>query len=140
MLFQISGGIVLFVFYCIYIGKIIVQKKKGIQTNQIAKSKSDTKVHMIEWVMKITTYSIVVIEAISIMYNATLLSSYFRGLGLVISVFGVSVFALSVWTMKDNWRAGIAENDKTEIVITGIYRFSRNPAFLGFDLVYIGIV
>ncbi|RGC80247.1 isoprenylcysteine carboxylmethyltransferase family protein [Hungatella hathewayi] len=42
--------------------------------------------------------------------------------------------------MKDSWRAGIAENDKTEIVTSGIYQISRNPAFLGFDCVYIGLL
>lgn len=42
--------------------------------------------------------------------------------------------------MKDSWRAGIAENDKTEIVTRGIYQISRNPAFLGFDCVYIGLL
>lgn len=43
-------------------------------------------------------------------------------------------------TMKDNWRAGVPETDKTEIVTTGIYSISRNPAFFGFDLVYTGIL
>ncbi len=42
--------------------------------------------------------------------------------------------------MKDSWRAGIPDKDKTELVTTGIYRFSRNPAFLGFDLMYIGVL
>lgn len=36
-------------------------------------------------------------------------------------------------------RKGI-KTDQTELVTNGIYRFSRNPAFLGFDLVYIGIL
>lgn len=43
-------------------------------------------------------------------------------------------------TMKDNWRAGVPETDKTELVTTGIYSISRNPAFFGFDLVYTGIL
>ena len=30
--------------------------------------------------------------------------------------------------------------DKTELVTTGIYRFSRTPAFLGFDLMYVGVL
>lgn len=42
--------------------------------------------------------------------------------------------------MKDSWRAGIPEKDKTELVTGGIYAFCRNPAFLGFDLMYIGVL
>ena len=42
--------------------------------------------------------------------------------------------------MRDFWRAGISETDKTELVTEGIYQISRNPAFLGFDLLYIGIL
>ncbi len=43
-------------------------------------------------------------------------------------------------TMKDSWRAGVPESGKTALVTRGIYQISRNPAFLGFDLVYIGIL
>lgn len=34
----------------------------------------------------------------------------------------------------------MSETDQTELVTEGIYGISRNPAFLGFDLVYIGIL
>ncbi len=50
------------------------------------------------------------------------------------------VFVTSVVTMRDSWRAGVSKTDKTELVTDGIYQISRNPAFLGFDLVYIGIL
>ena len=53
---------------------------------------------------------------------------------------GDVIFLLSVLCMKDSWRAGIPDKDKTELVTTGIYAFSRNPAFLGFDLMYIGVL
>lgn len=42
--------------------------------------------------------------------------------------------------MQDSWRAGVSKTDKTELVTKGIYQISRNPAFLGFDLVYIGMI
>ena len=42
--------------------------------------------------------------------------------------------------MRDNWRAGISESEKTKMVTRGIYSVSRNPAFLGFDLMYIGLL
>ena len=45
-----------------------------------------------------------------------------------------------VMRMKDSWRTGIPDRNKTKLVTDGIYRYSRNPAFLGFDLQYIGIL
>ena len=42
--------------------------------------------------------------------------------------------------MRDSWRAGISETDKTELITEGSYQISRNLAFLVFDLLYIGIL
>ena len=61
-------------------------------------------------------------------------------IGFYVGILGDAIFLLSVLCMKDSWRAGIPDNDKTELVTTGIYRFSRNPAFLGFDLMYVGVL
>ena len=60
--------------------------------------------------------------------------------GVVITMFGVLAFIVSVTQMKENWRAGVQKEEKTNLVTTGIYSISRNPAFLGFDLMYIGIL
>ena len=63
-----------------------------------------------------------------------------RFTGFCIGMLGDIVFLASVICMRDSWRAGIPDSDKTELVTTGIYKFSRNPAFLGFDLQYIGVM
>ena len=57
---------------------------------------------------------------------------------LVLGLF-YGIFLLSVLTMRDSWRAGIPERDGTELVTGGLYAFSRNPAFLGFDLMYLRV-
>lgn len=59
--------------------------------------------------------------------------------GAAIGVAGIISFLLAVVAMRDNWRAGIDASQKTELVTHGIYHVSRNPAFVGFDLFYIGI-
>ena len=46
----------------------------------------------------------------------------------------------TLMTMADSWRAGIPDSDKTAFVQRGIYRISRNPAFVGFDLMYVGLL
>ncbi|MCP4370343.1 MAG: isoprenylcysteine carboxylmethyltransferase family protein [Deltaproteobacteria bacterium] len=38
--------------------------------------------------------------------------------------------------MKDSWRVGVLEDQKTELVTTGIYRFTRNPYFVSYFLMF----
>ena len=138
MSFQISAVIILLVFYGCYFGKMFMQKKKGIQTDQIGKGKTGF-VKMIELTMKVATLLVPVMEVISISLNISNLPLIVRYVGIIIAIIGDIVFVISVWTMKDSWRAGVSPTDKTELVTDGIYQISRNPAFLGFDLVYVGI-
>lgn len=139
MIFQMIALAVLLAFYGCYFGKMFSQKKRGIQTDQIGKGKKGA-VKFIEITMKIATIAVPIVEIISIALNASRFSTGIRCAGSVIAVMGTAVFICSVVTMRDNWRAGVSETDKTELTTTGIYAISRNPAFLGFDLVYIGIV
>ena len=60
--------------------------------------------------------------------------------GVIITALGVLAFIVSVLHMRDNWRAGVQKEEKTTLITTGIYSISRNPAFLGFELMYIGIL
>ena len=141
MLFQIIAIVIMLVFYGCYFIKMYSQKKKGIRTDNIGRGKGKKGlVLMIELALKVVTYIVPVVEVISIINNASSMPLGIRCLGVVLAVIGDVVFVISVLTMRDSWRAGVAENDKTELVTDGIYQYSRNPAFLGFDLVYIGIL
>ncbi len=127
------------VFYVCYFAKMISQRKQGIKTDQLGKGKVGF-VKFIEITLKITTYLLPIGQVfIIIFYNGTAHIAL-RISGVVITALGVLAFVLSVLQMKDNWRAGVAKEDKTSLVTSGIYSLSRNPAFLGFDLMYIGIL
>lgn len=134
------GLLILAMFYTVYISKMILQKRKGIQTDQIAKGKQKTNVFYIELVMKIATYSVVLAEVLSLFFVSPNLPQTLVVAGMVLGFIGDILFTVSVITMKDSWRAGIAENDKTKIITSGIYSISRNPAFLAFDCVYTGLL
>ena len=141
MVFQILAIMILLVFYGCYFIKMYSQKKKGIRTDHIGRGKGKKGlVLMIELALKVVTYLVPVVEVISIINNTSSMPIGVRCLGVVLGVLGDTVFIISVLTMRDNWCAGVAEDAKTELVTEGIYQYSRNPAFLGFDLVYIGIL
>jgi len=140
IIFKIVAISLLSIFYIVYIGKMIGQKRRGIQTDQIAKGKKPKKVFMIEILMKFATYLVVLIEVISILAKWSWLPTPAKFIGIFFAVTGDIIFAMAVFTMKDSWRAGIPESDKTTMITNGIYGYSRNPAFLGFDLVYLGLL
>ncbi|MCW9032966.1 MAG: isoprenylcysteine carboxylmethyltransferase family protein [Rhodospirillales bacterium] len=51
------------------------------------------------------------------------------GLNLLISI-------ASLVGLRDSWRVGVIENQKTELVTTGIYQFSRNPYFASYLIMF----
>lgn len=131
--------LVLAFFYGVYFAKMLAQKRRGIQTRQIGRRK-ETNVHTVEMLMSVATLGAPIAQLMSIAFGWNHLPAGARFTGFCIGMLGDVVFLLSVLCMRDSWRAGIPDKDKTELVTNGIYRFSRNPAFLGFDLMYIGVL
>lgn len=138
-LFCILALLIMAIFYGIYFTKKIAQKRKGIQTTQLGRGK-EKSVRRIERIMSVATFLIIPVEVVSIFLEWNHMPSPVRIVGVVIGLTGDFVFLVAVLTMRDSWRAGIPETDKTEFVSHGIYQYSRNPAFLGFDLMYTGIL
>ena len=131
--------LVLAAFYGIYFGKMLAQKRRGIQTRQIGRRK-EKELHTVETLMSVATLGAPMAQLLSIGFGWNHLPASVRFTGFLIGLLGDGIFLLSVLCMKDSWRAGIPDKDKTALVTTGIYRFSRNPAFLGFDLMYVGVL
>lgn len=139
MIFKIITIGLMAVFYISYFVKMISQRKQGISTDQLGKGKNGF-VKFIEVTLKISTCVLPIIQLISILQYKVTACVVLRVIGGVLTMVGVLIFIISVVQMKDNWRAGVQREDKTNLVTTGIYSISRNPAFLGFDLMYIGIL
>ena len=130
---------VLAVFYGIYLVKQWRQKRCGIRTIQIECGK-DAQTHTVGTLMGIVTVGIIPVQLLSIGFGWSHLPANARFTGFCVGMLGDLIFLISVLCMKDSWRAGIPDKDRTELVTDGIYRYSRNPAFLGFDLQYIGVL
>lgn len=137
---QILGIVAVVLFYIAYFLKLIGQKRRGIQTNQLGKGNKATKTVVIEMLLKMATSIMAVLMFISALLNTFFFSGLLiRGAGLILLWLGTCLFITAMVTMRDSWRAGIPEQNQTAIVTTGIYKVSRNPAFLGFDLTYLGV-
>lgn len=131
--------LVLVIFYGIYFAKMLAQRRRGIQTRQIGRVK-EKSVHTVELLMSIATLAAPVIQILSMISGWNHMPANARFTGFCIGMLGDIIFLASVLCMKDSWRAGIPDKDRTKLVTSGIYRYSRNPAFLGFDFMYVGLL
>ena len=104
--------IVLAVFYGIYFGKVLAQKRRGIQTRQIGRRK-EKGIHTVETLMSAATLGAPVAQLLSIAFGWSCLPVGARFTGFFIGMLGDAVFLLSVLCMKDSWRAGIPEDRKS---------------------------
>ena len=137
--YRLLALLVLAAFYGVYLAKQWRQKRRGIQTMQIGRGKGGQP-RRVEALMGVATVGIVPAQLLSIGFGWSHLPAGARFTGFCVGMIGDLIFLISVLCMKDSWRAGIPEKDTTALVTDGIYRYSRNPAFLGFDLQYIGVL
>jgi protein-S-isoprenylcysteine O-methyltransferase Ste14 len=136
---QIIGITELAIFYFAYLLKQYQQKSIGIKTNQLGKGNKTKRTMLIENLLGLTSATNIFVILVSAILNTSVFDNHFiRSFGLILLGVGTCLFIIAMYTMKNNWRAGIPDKDKTEMVTEGIYNISRNPAFLGFDLTYIG--
>ena len=68
------------------------------------------------------------------LYNVPIVSM----LGFIIVTVGFIIGILALVTMKNSWRVGIKYEQKTTLITNGIYRISRNPYFLSYDILIFG--
>jgi protein-S-isoprenylcysteine O-methyltransferase Ste14 len=134
--FQIATICMLVVFYGCFFIKIIYQRIKGTPTGRSDIAKEDNIAFTEYEVAGCVCFNLIV-ELISIYENTTIFPTWLRIAGGCLLLAGV---VLSICAMAGNWRGGVPTSDKKELVTKGIYRSIRYPEFLGFDLVYVGVL
>lgn len=141
---QITGLILITAFYLLYLGKQFLLRRKGIISNRLSKGNKPRKSRRIEFTLQILTFFMAGVQYLNVFFHYRIslfsTSSIYIQIGeIVITFAGILFFLLAITSMKTSWRAGIDSDQNTKMVTQGIYRYSRNPAFVGFDLFYIGI-
>jgi protein-S-isoprenylcysteine O-methyltransferase Ste14 len=57
-----------------------------------------------------------------------------KAIGAAMWVVGLVVYGLTLWAISDSWRIGIDRERPGALVTGGIFGWSRNPIYLGFEL------
>lgn len=139
MIEKIYLGLILIFFILAFAIRNI---KTYLSTKQSIKGKS------LKLTMSILVSTIIYVL---ILLRLTILNSYWfeidfsncliiKYVGLAFVSFGFVFGILALIAMKNSWRVGIKYDQKTDLVTSGIYRFSRNPYFFSYDILILGYI
>ena len=138
MIYKIIALMIMIIFYTFYIVKLLLLNNKSIRTNQAGKGNKSKKVIIIEKIMSFANILTIIVQVCSILFVKNYIMTELRIIGILLGIVAIFFFASATITMKNSWRVGIPE-EKTSLITNGIYKWSRNPAFVGFDLLFCSI-
>ena len=78
-----------------------------------------------------------------VLLNLTFFEFYwasYKYIGLTLVSIGFILGIFGLVTIKNSWRIGIKYEQKTNLITTGIYKFSRNPCFLSYYIMFLGYI
>ncbi|MCL2631869.1 MAG: isoprenylcysteine carboxylmethyltransferase family protein [Coriobacteriia bacterium] len=140
--FQIITLALLGIFYSAYLAKALTMKRRGITVNLLGKGDKPKSSLYIELFLQVSTFAGAIIQVGSSVFPKAVwafnVPTAVQIAGVVIIIVGIILFVIAMLTMSDNWRAGFVSNQNTNLVTKGVYSISRNPAFVGFDMLYVG--
>ncbi|MGD9993725.1 MAG: isoprenylcysteine carboxylmethyltransferase family protein [Salinivirgaceae bacterium] len=142
----------LFIFYCVFLVALFVVpsyitfKRTGI--NPFKFSKEETAINYVGKAYKIISAIAFIIIALNAFLPSAMqylvsieyLKSDFAvwiGLGLIHLSFLIIFIAQR--NMENEWRIGIDNENKVNLITKGLFGISRNPIFFGVILVFIGL-
>jgi protein-S-isoprenylcysteine O-methyltransferase Ste14 len=140
--YQIIAIVLLACLYTLFFLKNFALRKRGIRVIRLMRGDKPKKTYIIELFLAAVTVAVPVTELASVIFIRFLtpltVNTTLRWDGLILAFIGTAFFGAALAAMRENWRAGIDRTQETRLVVRGVYRISRNPAFVGFDLFYAG--
>lgn len=122
-------------------------KRTGIDPKVMAISESSVQKYMNHLMNVLTVYAVLIIVLHSTQVQVGSLFSriesinsiLFDIIGCVTGLVGLSFCLYAQIKMGCSWRVGIDEKVKTDLITTGVYKYIRNPTYLGLYLLNLGV-
>lgn len=139
-------------YFIIYFGTAFVAKSvivaKRMGRNPLVLPNNDSAYGLIGFYFKLTVIGLIIYILLFSLFPA--LYNFFlpiyqleylsvKYIGLVLLIFAFIWTLIAQKDMKNSWRIGIDTETKTELITTGLFRFSRNPIFFGMINSLIGL-
>jgi len=138
-------GTLLYFFLVFFLRSFILWKRTGINPFVFGKSeKAHDYIGRVYKVMIIGTWiSITIFSFFPELYEHLVPIRYLeldalRMAGLIILIGSFVWLSIAQYQMSNSWRIGIDYGEKTELVSDGLFKYSRNPIFLGVLVSYLG--
>ncbi len=122
------------VFQGMFVSKNIVLRRKI--RKQIRGKNIEATVSIIYF--SIIIFAALIIGFFRLPFGAMHLLNDFTAIivGSALLVLSLVISGASLINLGDSWRVGVLEDQKTELITSGIYRFTRNPYFLSYLLLF----
>lgn len=145
---NILSLIIFCTFLISYIMKLVIlYKRDHIKANVLAKGYKISDIKYTEIFVKTTTFIwgaawlvLSLKELFKVRIVGTLFdSSVVNFIGVGVTALGCFIFIQAMVSMRTSWRVGIDKTTQTKLITHGVYKYSRNAAFVGFDFMFVGL-
>lgn len=131
-------GISITIYLISFFTKNIITARR---TGESVKAKS-WKVQLLTFIVGI----LYLITCLSVFVNRDLLFTieilniiYIKVVGAIFIIIALIIGLSTLKGMRNSWRMGITKNQKTDLILDGFFRFCRNPYFLSYHLIFLGV-
>lgn len=135
-------------FLTAFLGKsVLVARKTGKNPNVLPKDDSAYSLigkYFTLTLLLLFLYTILFLlfpEIISGAFKINILDCFpFKLIGILLMFISWIWVLTAQYHMKNSWRIGIDKNSPTELVTSGLFKYSRNPVFLGMIISLTGLL
>ncbi|MDR4954228.1 isoprenylcysteine carboxylmethyltransferase family protein [Chryseobacterium sp. ES2] len=135
------------IFFLVSFVGISYKVAKQIGKNPNVLPKDDSAYGLVGLYFKLVLFALFIYTILLLFFPKDIFSAFkinvleydlFQYTGIILMIVAFIWVIIAQLQMKNSWRIGIDNTMKTDLIIHGLFRFSRNPIFLGITISLVG--